>query len=79
MPEFITESTLKIFVPKSFEKEGETIEYNVAYFLQKDADDNESVLIVNTKQDISDDLDKTGTIKVRLGTNGKLSLISFTT
>lgn len=70
------EGTLKIFVSKSFEKDGETIEYNTAYFLVE-REDGEDVLIVNTKQDLTDMIDVKGKIEVRVGTNGKLGLISF--
>jgi len=77
MPELKTEGVLKIFVKKSFEKDGETVEYNTAYFLCGSEIGDETVVQVNTKQDLSDDLDKEGKITIRIGREGKLSLVSF--
>lgn len=77
MPELKTEGKLKIFVSKSFEKDGETIEYNTAYFLCEDEDGVASVVQVNTKKDLSGMLDETGKIIVRYGREGKLQLIDF--
>jgi ABC-type oligopeptide transport system substrate-binding subunit len=77
MPEFTTYGILKIFVAKAFEKGGETVEYNTAYFLTEDEDDNKSVVVVNTKQYLADQIDTFGAIKLRVGQNGKMSLVSF--
>lgn len=70
---------LRIFIEKSFEKDGETVEYYVAYFLIEDEDGKEDVLVVNTKQDLKGETGKTGDIQVRVGREGKLSLVAFRT
>lgn len=73
------EGTLKIFVKKSFEgKDGQTVNYYEAYFVGVDENDNDSVLKVNTKQDLSSQLDKHGTAIVAPQENGKMKLVSFT-
>jgi len=72
------EGTLKIFVKKQFEKDGETVEYYEAYFVGVDENDNDQVLKCNTKQDLSDQVDKHGVARLQLQQNGKLSLKSFT-
>jgi len=78
MPKVKTEGTLKIFVKKSFEKDGETIEYNTAYFLCEDPEET-SVIQVNTKQDLSKQIDEHGAISLQVRPDGKLGLISFLT
>jgi len=79
MPELKTEGVLKIFIKKSFEKDGETVEYNTAYFLCTDNEGLSSVVQVNTKKELTDDLDKEGKIVIRIGREGKLSLVDFIT
>jgi len=71
------EGTLKIFVKKQFEKDGETVEYYEAYFVGVDEDDNDQVLKCNTKQDLTSQIDKTGVARLQLQQNGKLSLKTF--
>jgi len=78
MPKVNTEGTLKIFVKKSFDKDGETIEYNTAYFLCEDEDGVASVVQVNTKQDLASRIDEHGKISLQVKPDGKLSLIKFT-
>jgi len=78
MPEINAHGILKIFCAKSFEnKEGQTVEYNEAYFLCKDRDGEPSVLKVNTKKDLTAQVDREGDITVSLQANGKLKLINF--
>jgi len=77
MPNLKTHGTLKIFVGKSFEKDGETVEYNTAYFLTEGEKESQDVLVVNTKQDLSKQIGLDGDIVVRVGNNGKLGLVSF--
>jgi len=48
------EGQLQIFVKKGFENnDGEKVEYYEAYFVGVDEDDNDTVLKVNTKQNLS--------------------------
>jgi len=75
--ELQSKGELKIFIKNSFEKDGETVEYCTGYFLCGEEGAKQSVLIVNTKQDLAPQLDEYGTINVRVGENGKLSLVSF--
>jgi len=77
MPKVNTEGTLKIFVKKSFDKDGETIEYNTAFFLCEDETGEASVVQVNTKQDLSKDIDAHGKISLQVKPDGKLALIKF--
>jgi len=68
---------LKVFIQKSFTtNEGETVEYNEAYFLTED-DGQQSLVKVNTKQDLNAMIGKTGTVKLRTSAEGKTKLISF--
>jgi len=77
MPKVNTEGTLKIFVHKSFEKDGETIDYNTAYFVCEDEDGEVSVVQVNTKQDLHSQIDQHGKISLQVRPDGKLTLLSF--
>jgi len=79
MPKVKTEGTLKIFVKKSFDKDGETVEYNTAYFLCEDEDGETSVVQVNTKKDLAGQIDLSGKISLQVRPDGKLSLIEFIT
>lgn len=72
------EGTLKIFVKKQFtSKDGENVEYYEAYFLGVDENDNDQVLKCNTKQDLSDCVEKHGTAHLEIQQNGKISLKRF--
>jgi len=72
------EGTLKIFVKKSFtSREGETVEYSTAYFLCEHEDADDEVLVVNTKQDLSGQIDKTGHLTLEVRPDGKLALVRF--
>jgi len=69
--------TLKIFIKKSFtSNEGEEVEYFVGYFVNDEEDD---VLIINTKQDLGELVDQHGVIDIELQNDGKKKLISFKT
>jgi len=77
--EFSSKGVLKIFIPNSFEKDGELIEYNEAYFLVPGENgSNDSVVKVNTKKDLREFVDEAGTLKLRLQ-EGKLQLVAFAT
>jgi len=78
MPEFTMEAKLVAFIPRTFEKDGETIEYNECYFVSEDQDGVKSMTKVNSKQDLSNLEGKSGSVKIRMF-NGKLSLSTFST
>jgi hypothetical protein len=72
------EGQLRIFVKKAFEsKDGEAVEYFEAYFVGVDDEDNDQVLKINTKTDLSAMLEKHGTVSMEVQSNGKMRLLSF--
>jgi len=74
MPVFF-DGELKICVKKSFENnEGETIEYYELYFVSNDGD---NVLKINSKQDLSNLVDKSGVAELEMQEGRKPRLISF--
>jgi len=78
MPKVNAEGTLKIFVKKGFtSKEGETVEYNTAYFLCEGEDGDAEVIVVNTKQDLAGKIDEHGHLTLQVRPDGKLSLVRF--
>jgi len=67
--------SLEIFIKKGFTSNtGEEVEYYEAYFLSADEDD---VLKINTKQDLSAQKDSVGVAEIEMQKDGKLKLISF--
>lgn len=77
MAKLTTDATLKIFIAKSFEKDGETVEYNTAYFLTEDGEGNADVITCNTKKDLASFVDEQGSLTVETRPDGKLALVSF--
>lgn len=69
------------FNKKGFEKNGEKVEYNECIFLNENDNGTRSVLILNTKQDFSELIDKEGTLEVEIDLTGKNKprLVSFST
>jgi len=69
--------SLEIFIKKGFTSNtGEEVEYNEAYFVSQDEDD---VLKINTKQDLSKLKGQTGIVEIEQQKDGKMKLISFKT
>jgi len=69
------------FNKKGFEKDGEKVEYNECIFLNENKDGTRSVLLLNTKQDFSEYIDKEGTLVIDVDLTGgkKPRLVSFST
>lgn len=72
------EGTLKIFVKKEFTgKLGETVSYFEAFFLGVDENDNDVVVQLNTKQDLTQYVDRSGIAHITIQSDGKKKLTSF--
>jgi len=72
------EGRLQIFVKKEFDNhEGTHIEFYEAYFVGTDQNGNDTVLKVNTKQDLTEQFGKKGVAHVSVQEDGKMRLLKF--